>query len=971
MSLDFSNYPELDPAVYRDEQQHPLHLNGYEQGAGAAAPHDRFPMQDHLSYGAYADADDAASSSYSTVPRYGASLPSAQSALHQPHGAHGQQQQHYPYGSEYQMYPHQQSMYPDPLAVPGQQPGLPFDLLGSQQQQPQQPPPGASQQAAQQHPYHRQNGPAYPYGAAPPTVPSNAPLSQQSAFSDVLMPSADRHRAMQGQAYPGDNYGLALSSALGGNMGPSPLSQYGDRSVAYQSPDSSYPQAPPVAPSQQALPVGSTADDVRAYDHQMRFASPTGPSPPQHQAEHVGVTSPTGNISVNDELAKLNLQPSPGPSSADLVSFMRPYLEQYVNAPNRIAFGERTLIVMSSKVAQKSYGTEKRFLCPPPTAVLIGNEWWSEISRRGSDQGKLLPPRVVVSISGEPTPPECTVDWISAAGKSFDPSDPPPTDATTFIGRAVGKQLFISEVDEKKKKVEALVHVTAPAVDDGPERVIGIFKSRPIKVISKPSKKRQSAKNLELCINHGSTIALFHRLRAQTVSTKYLCVSGSGTAFKGSDGAPLLDTTSHRTGSPSFVAQTTSWDSFIMYIVDVNKPPAAADAAAPPPPPPFPGYPSPPPNAIPFQANGSQIPIYYNQTVVLQCLTSGVVSPVLIIRKVDHSTMVVGGGVQDTSKNVPDSYCCVGEVCGDPVSQLHKVAFEVHDPAKGAPELGHPGMSSSFLACMGEKVNTHHPEEMRAWNSPAHSSPASHSPSLPGSPIISTPTSATSASGEYFNGTGGMSPSDHDFPSSDGGRVRRKRNSTSREGRAPTATKARRARQSSTGSNRGGSGGEGPQAGMQASGSLWSIDVGETSIWTIVGTDQVRYNFYIPPALFEPGTPPQPYAHAIPSKQVTPFPDVVKYLPPDRAAEVPPCSSNRKVASAAMQNRMLTVYGTNFSKADPVSVFFGTEPSPHVEVRCTEVLACLPPEKNPPPSSKPMLLVRGDGVVFPSNCMYP
>lgn len=89
------------------------------------------------------------------------------------------------------------------------------------------------------------------------------------------------------------------------------------------------------------------------------------------------------------------------------------------------------------------------------------------------------------------------MDWISAAGKSFDPSDPPPTDATTFIGRAVGKQLFISEVDEKKKKVEALVHVTAPAVDDGPERVIGIFKSRPIKVISKPSKKRQSAKNLE------------------------------------------------------------------------------------------------------------------------------------------------------------------------------------------------------------------------------------------------------------------------------------------------------------------------------------------------------------------------------------------------------------------------------------------------------------------------------------------
>lgn len=40
-----------------------------------------------------------------------------------------------------------------------------------------------------------------------------------------------------------------------------------------------------------------------------------------------------------------------------------PYLDQYVRTPNRLAFGERTVIVMSSKVAQKSYGTEKR--CVP------------------------------------------------------------------------------------------------------------------------------------------------------------------------------------------------------------------------------------------------------------------------------------------------------------------------------------------------------------------------------------------------------------------------------------------------------------------------------------------------------------------------------------------------------------------------------------------------------------------------------
>jgi len=40
----------------------------------------------------------------------------------------------------------------------------------------------------------------------------------------------------------------------------------------------------------------------------------------------------------------------------------RPYLDQYTRAPNRLAFGERSIIVMSSKVAQKRYGNEKRLV---------------------------------------------------------------------------------------------------------------------------------------------------------------------------------------------------------------------------------------------------------------------------------------------------------------------------------------------------------------------------------------------------------------------------------------------------------------------------------------------------------------------------------------------------------------------------------------------------------------------------------
>ncbi|KAJ7217855.1 jkappa-recombination signal binding protein [Mycena pura] len=668
---------------------------------------------------------------------------------------------------------------------------------------------------------------------------------------------------------------------------------------------------------------------------------------------------------VDETLRQMNLQPRPMGSSSDLHTFIRPYLEQYVRTPNRLAFGERTVIVMSSKVAQKSYGTEKRFLCPPPTAIMIGNAWWTEVVRRG-EEPKLCPPRVVISISGEPTPQEGSIEWTGASGKSFDVSDPPT--GTTYTGRCVGKQLFISDVDEKKKKVEALVKITAPATDDEPERIIGTFPSRPIKVISKPSKKRQSAKNLELCINHGSTISLFHRLRSQTVSTKYLCVSGSGSSFKGSDGAPLmgLDQRARQT-TPSFIARTASWDPFVMYIVDINKPAGGIDA--PPPPPPQPDYPSPPPNAIAFSNNGSQIPIYYNQTVVLQCLTSGVVSPVLIIRKVDHQTTVVGGGLQEGAKGVADHYCAPGEVCGDPVSQLHKIAFEVYDPARVMTEPGTPGVSGAFLSCMGEKVNTYRPIDGRQWNGAAGET---NSPTMPASPLSSAP-----AGSEYFHSSTGSAPTSPsaspDFLSNDGGRVKKKRGSNSAGGLSPITKNAakNRRRPSSAGSATSTRRGSSSDGGV-SSGALWQVDIGETSVWTIVGTDQVRYNFYIPPVLLDSQNAPGSYT--APSKPITPFPALVKYLPPDRAAEAPKhhTAGARSVLSKPNPHasKMLTVYGENFSKTDPVSVFFGSDPSQYVEVRCNEVLGCLPPD-TPSQKRRPLILIRSDGIVFPSNVYYP
>ena len=271
-----------------------------------------------------------------------------------------------------------------------------------------------------------------------------------------------------------------------------------------------------------------------------------------------------------------------------------------------------------------------------------------------------------------------------------------------------------------------------------------------------------------------------------------------------------------------------------MYIVDVNRPAGGLDV--PPPPPPHAEFPSPPPNAIPYTNTGT--PIYYNQTVVLQCLTSGVVSPVLIIRKVDHQTTVVGGGLQDGAKGVADHYCAPGEVCGDPVSQLHKIAFEVYDSAKNMPELGTPGQTGAFLSCMGEKVNTYRPVEGRQWNNAL--AVGSHSPPLPGSP---TPT-GSSVHGDYFGHTSPDSaPSSptamSDFLSNDGGRVKKPKRSSSSTGgisKNVVGQKGRRrpnsAGSSSSASRRASSANEYGAS----SGALWQVDIGEASVWTIVGT---------------------------------------------------------------------------------------------------------------------------------------
>lgn len=166
---------------------------------------------------------------------------------------------------------------------------------------------------------------------------------------------------------------------------------------------------------------------------------------------------------------------------------------------------DQTLVILHAKVAQKSYGTEKRFFCPPPCIYLYG-EWHNNKPIEGASE----------DTEGQSENTENQVHAFIGIGSNEQEMQQLRIEGRDFCN---AKTLYISDSDKRKHFMLSVKMF----LSNGSE--LGIFNSRRIKVISKPSKKKQSLKNADLCIASGTKVALFNRLRSQTVSTRYLHVA--------------------------------------------------------------------------------------------------------------------------------------------------------------------------------------------------------------------------------------------------------------------------------------------------------------------------------------------------------------------------------------------------------------------------------------------------------------
>lgn len=251
--------------------------------------------------------------------------------------------------------------------------------------------------------------------------------------------------------------------------------------------------------STQAPPPPITAADPNASIHSILTASKKDPpANPQPWASNSSLPVAPA-VQSQSSAGKRKLDES---ESEDPHSKIRRIVRDHVSQDPSRVMPMTTVICLHAAVAQKSYGSEKRFLCPPPVVHIEGPVWHMRTQQLAM---------AVVSESGE---------------RSFEqkaPLDNNMTASFKFLhvtGTAKAKSFQLS-LDIAEPPPPAL---NLEGSDPPSGRVWASFDSAPVTIISKPSKKTAKTRNISSCILAGGPVSLFNRINSQTVRTKYMTI---------------------------------------------------------------------------------------------------------------------------------------------------------------------------------------------------------------------------------------------------------------------------------------------------------------------------------------------------------------------------------------------------------------------------------------------------------------
>ncbi|KAJ7370605.1 hypothetical protein OS493_031341 [Desmophyllum pertusum] len=324
--------------------------------------------------------------------------------------------------------------------------------------------------------------------------------------------------------------------------------------------------------------------------------------------------------------------------------------------------GQQTVIIFHAKVAQKSYGNEKRFFCPPPCVYLVGEGWQyrQALMPQAPEEDSMHQPVAFIGIGSKN---EQEMQQLIIEDKGY----------------GAAKTLYISDSD-KRKHFELSLKLLYPNGDH-----VGTFNSKRIKFLSlsgyfKPSKKKQSLKNADLCIQSGSTVALFNRLRSQTVSTRYLHVENG-----------------------TFHASSQQWGAFTIHLLHDDESESEEFSVRE-------GY------------------VHYGSTVKLVCSVTKMALPRLVIRKVDKQTALLDADdpVSQLHKATPCPKEQNKEMINDGASwtiistdkseySFHEGNGPVRSPITPVPVVSHLQLNGGGDVAMLELTGEHFTANLKVW----------------------------------------------------------------------------------------------------------------------------------------------------------------------------------------------------------------------------------------------------------------